>query len=268
MSAFSWGLIIAGAFLLLYAIRVLLSNGEKEDKRRRQSLGCGFVLMTGLVWGLALTNLLGSLGSGLRLGFSLALLLPALAVLLGARRHGVIGPAIALILAVAIGATELPRLWRYVSPPEAESAVRQLESARSELQSRIGKTEAYVEQLAEENQELKRELNDIGHEDFDSLENDPDAYALLKELGQVNRLEQEARNKLESWRATVDRVERALRRLRRLSEAEQAMGKEFSQAEIQRVLDEVHRAPDVQPTRTVEEHVRREELRNLYKEEF
>ncbi|MFO7958087.1 MAG: hypothetical protein R6X33_13425 [Candidatus Brocadiia bacterium] len=268
MSTFSWILVVVGVFLVLYAALVLLRGIGKSERRGRHSLGCGFVVLAGVVWGIALAQYMGSWWTGLRLGLGLALVLPALTTLAHPGRGGVVFSVVLLTMAVILAAPLLPRLWDRAWPGRSASRARELEQAARTLRGRIEGTESYIEELRADRRRLRDEIEEKGYTDFADVEKDPEGYALLEELAEVDRLMHEARAWLEDARETLERTRVASRRLERLAGAEEATGVEVSDEEIREVLAEVEATPAEPGPTTVEEHVERERLKELFEEEF
>jgi hypothetical protein len=111
-------------------------------------------------------------------------------------------------------------------------------------------------------------VGSLGYGDFDSLAADAEAYALLAEMAEVDRLLAAGRARLQQLQADVPRLESALRRLERFEEAEAATGEAFDKAEIDDIVERL-RAEAAEPGPiTVEEHMQREALRDVFEAEF
>jgi hypothetical protein len=256
-----------GLFLVAYAVLTLLKprsgKGNKQD-----SLGCGFVLLAGGVWGVALGRYLNDTSAGIRLGMAGALILPALASLLQRRTRGVVMAAVSLAAAILLAAPEFPKLQHRLAPTESTSTVEDLEQTQVSLSSQIQKTSDYLETLANDRKQISKEIDALDYPDFDALAKDPRGYALLKELADIDRFSAQAREQLDTMSRTQVRIETALRRLRRLAQAEQVTGADISEAEIAQIMREANQVPTAPLPATVEAHAQKEELRQLFEQEF
>ena len=265
MSAFSLVLLVVGVFLLASALMSLLRSGHG---RKQESMGCGFTLLAGLVWGIALGRYLDDGSAGLRLGFAFAFVLPALATLRHPGRGRMVGAIVMLTFAVIIGASALPKLWSRMAPSKSSATAADVAEAVEELGVRIDETEDYLADLNDGRRDVRALIASLGHSDFESIAGDPKGYALLQELADVDRLAGGSEQWLVEARADLDRMEVAARRLARIARGEEVTGVEVDEAEIARVLQEARAGPRLTPTITVEEHIEREALRDLFDEEF
>lgn len=267
MSPFRWGMTIAGAFLVLYAALNLLGAKGGENKRR-SALGCGFVPLAGLVWGYVLRGFLGEFWPGMRLGMAFALVLPALAALANPGRRGVVAAGVMLVLAVVLGAGEVDRLFDRLGTSRPGRSVREVSATLEKAREHAQTTKQHVEDLEDSRKGLRKKVAALGFDDFELLAADPAAYALLTELGEVDRLLDAGRARLERLRSDVPQLESALRRLERFAEAESATGEPVDEAEIEQIVERL-RADVAEPAPvTVEEHMQREALRALFEGEF
>jgi len=257
MSTFHWVLVVVGLFLVVYAALVLLKRG---GGRRRESLGCGFVLLAGLVWGFALANYLGSWWAGMRLGLAAALVLPALVTLTHPTRGRLWASVVLLTFAVILGASVVPRLWEKVRPEKQFAAVRQAEEAVAKLRSDIQKTEDHIRTLDADREALASDIQSAGYADFEAIADDSEGYALLKELADVDRLRTEANERLERLGATLEQMESALRRVRRIA----GSAAQDAEQQMAAALDEARQGLQATRPVTVEEHVERKNLRDLF----
>lgn len=267
MSLFAIVAAAVGVFLAAYAT-VLLFTGRKPGEEHREKVGCGFMLVAGLVWGYALGNYLNSLWAGMRLGLALALLLPALATLLHPARGRVLSAIVALTLAALLGGSVAPRLWERLNPSDAEATARKLEQRVQNVRSGIQETRGKLNRLREDRREVKQRIERLGHADFESLAADAAGYAMLKELAELDRLIPALEDWLAKAQDKLDRLEVAERRFERLAEVESATGTPIEQTELEEMLEEMEPPPRAAAPATVEEHVEREDLRRLYQREF
>ena len=114
MSTFGWIMLALGLFLVLYTVAFLV---RPKGSTGRDGLGCGFVLLAGLVWSIALAQYVGSRGAGLRLGFGAALILPALVALFKAGRARIVPAALCFIAGILVASSALPALSSVSSHP-------------------------------------------------------------------------------------------------------------------------------------------------------
>lgn len=267
MSILSLSFVVVGLFLAGYAMVLLFGRSEENARGRREGLGCGFVLLAGFVWGLSFGWYLDDRWTGLRLGFAVALLLPAVATLLQPGRGRTLVAALTLGFAVLLGASALPGLRSALSPSQPAATAQQVHQTMGELQDATEDTEDYIDQLRHEREDLKERLRARGYADFDALAEDPTAYAMLEELAELNRLIEKSEQWLSDARQNLERLRVAERRIDRLARGELAMGIEVDPEEVNRILREARTPPPSGPT-TVEQHVQREELRDLFQSEF
>ncbi|MFW6162204.1 MAG: hypothetical protein ACODAJ_05500 [Planctomycetota bacterium] len=268
MTTFSWILLAVGAYLVLHAAIVMFRAGRGGGDTSRETLGCGFILIAALVWSIALARWLDDASAGARLGIALALLLPVLATLLGGNRRRLVASIVLLTLAILIGASSVPVLWDKLHPPRTRVTLEKVDAALGRLDTQIANTQAYLGRLAEDRERLKEEIRTLGYADFSALAADPRGYALLQELDEIDRLERAARGRLTHHAALLGRLKTARRRLRRRLDAE-ASGIEVEDAELDAILAEARREPTTSlAPATVEEHVERQRLQDLFQREF
>ncbi|MCF7853165.1 MAG: hypothetical protein K9N51_00085 [Candidatus Pacebacteria bacterium] len=266
MSVFELTFVVVGAFLVMYATLLLARSGKHPREARSQSLGCGFTLVAGCIWGIALALYLDSWWAGLRLGLGLAFVLPALAALLSPHKRNVIGTVVMLSLAVVLSAPVLPRVLHRLQPSEGTRVVQQLNELQRTLDEHIADTVTYIQRLDDDREGLRSQVTESGYASFEELAADDDAYALLKELYEVRQLEREAEKRLAVFREKQDRVSSAVRRAQRLLEAREALGETANLPDIAALRREVEQSTMQRGPTTVEEHVEREQLRELFEE--
>jgi len=266
MSTFEWMLVIVGGFLVLSAVGTLFRTG-KGGERKKESIGCGFVVVAAIFWGVALARYLGDWSAGLRLGIALALLLPVLTTLIGGRGGRMVASIVLLTIAVLLGASAVPKLLERLRPPRSKVTIARVQSAVADLKEQIANTHDYIQKLASERDTLKGKIRELGFTDFAAIAKDPRGFALLTELGEVDRMAAAAQARLAEREALLIRMEAAERRIRRRADAE-ATGVEFDETEIAAILDEAKRPPEALGPATVEEHVARERLKQLFEREF
>lgn len=265
MTPFSWALVILGVFLAAYAVLTLLRSAGASGGKMKQSVGCGFILLAGLIWGFALNIYLD--GHGFALGFGVAFLLSALAVLMSGKR-GFGRAIIPLVLGVILCATAFPTVQNRLKNSDSRSWQQKLEFAVNELRPQLSKTEALVGSLERERVDLARKLKAMTPGSFDDLSSNTAAYALLKELGEVDDLLRLATARAGELRANVDRVEGALRRVRRFAEAEAVLDIDITAADIERIVTESRKPLKGADAATVEQHLQTERLRTLFENEI
>jgi len=266
MSTFEWMLVAVGGFLVLSAVGTLFRAG-KDGERRKESIGCGFMFVAALFWGVALARYLGDWSAGMRLGVALALLLPVLATLVNRRGGRMLASIVLLTAAVALGASAVPKLLEHLRPPRWEVTLGRTQAAVADLGKQIESTRAYIKKLGAERDALKRKIRELGFTNFAAIANDPRGFALLTELGEVDRMAAAAQARLVEREALLLRMEAAERQIRRRADA-QATGVEFDETEIAAILDQAKRPPAELGPATVEEHVARERLKQLFEREF
>ena len=263
MSTFSWVLMAVGAYLVLHAALVLSRSGKEGEDKKKESLGCGFVVLAAAFWGIALARYLDDWKSGLQLGVAFALILPVVATLMGRRRGRVVASVVLLTIAVVLGAPALPKLFSRFKPTRSRITVQRVQEAVADLEGQISSSRAYIEKLAKEREALRTKVRALGFADFAAISKDPNGYALLKELEELDRVMATAQQRLEEQNALLPRMQAALRRITRMADAE-STGVELDEKEIENVLEEARRKPvDLGPA-TVEEHVEREKLKKLF----
>ncbi len=265
MSTFSLVLLVVGVFLVLYAALSLTRRGPSHARER---IGCGFMLLAGLVWGIALARYLGDSWAGIRLGMAFAFVLPALAALTNPVRGRFISAVVLLSFAVILGATAAPKLWRKLRPPAAESTVSEVEATIDELSRRIEETRGHIERLERDREDLRSRLRGFGYADFDSLAADDAAYAVLVEYAEVLAMIDRAESAIAQYSDSLERLRSALRRIRRVAGSEPAVGRETAEGEIRDILQQTeHERVDLGPA-TVQEHVERERLREVFEDQM
>jgi hypothetical protein len=267
MSLFSRVMLVAGLFLVAYAV-LALARRPADGGRRGQSIGCGFAVMAGLVWGIALAHYLGDWWAGMRLGFCFAMLMPALATLVRPNAGRVVAALVLLSLAVVLGAPAFPKLYQRLRPPASQATVREVESTLKDLRQRIDDTSALVERLSGEGKGLRQQLAALGYTSFEQVAADQKAYAKLRELADVERLLSDSTGRLAAMQNSADRLDGALRRLQRLAETESATGEQVDRAEIASIMEDARRQEPQQGPATVEEHVEQEQLKQLFDTEI
>jgi hypothetical protein len=268
MSTFSWVLIVVGVFLVLYAAASMLRRPGGEGRGRRESLGCFFILVAGVVWGIALSRFLGSRWAGWRLGFALALLLPALASLLSPGRGRVVASVVVLTFAVLLGVSAVPVLWEKVHPSRSSASLAELDAAVLDLQDRIEQAGAYVETLRRARADLKGEVARLSYDDFDDLAADPAALALVEEWSEVDAMLVRTEQWMTEAAQTLERTKSARRRLRRVEQGEEVTGVAASEEELAEILQDARAEQSPVGPATVEEYAARERLRKLFEAEF
>lgn len=263
MSTGNWILLVIGGFLVLYAAQAISRSGKSEDGKRRESLGCGFVVLAAAFWGIALARYLNDWSAGLRLGAALALVLPVLATLLSGGRGRIVASVVMLALAVAFGASAAPKLLDRVKPSSSRVTVQEIEAAVAELKAQIEKTGPHIKKLEQDEKALKSQIRELDFPDFAAITEDARGYALLRELDEIGRMMAAAGERKVANEALLIRMEGAARRVQRRAEAE-ATGSEINEEEIRAILEEARRKPSSSTPATVEEHVEREQLKRLF----
>jgi len=270
MTPFSWVLVVVGAFLAIYAASVLAGRqkvGDAVGGHKSESLGCGFVLLAGAFWGIALARYLGDWQAGLQLGIAAAIVLPVVATLLGRGKSGIVRSAVMLAIAVALAASALPKLKGRLKPTKSGATVQNVESAVADLKKQIENTRTHINKLGDERKLVKSKVAALEFDDFAAIARDPKGYALLKELEEIDQMAAAAAKRLPEQENLLVRLEAALRRIKRHAEAE-AAGVELDEKGIQSILEEARQKPTAAVVVTVEEHVERAKLQKLFESEF
>ncbi len=262
MSGMTWALLAAGVFLVAYA--VILISRQKQGKGGGKGLGVGFALVAALVWGMALGRLLEDFWTGMRLGAFAGLVLPAIGVLLQPERRGVVPALVLLILGVVMGAPVLSRLGDRILPSEAESKTARIEQVLNDLEERIEQGEAELKRLQKDREETVQALRSFGYDRFENVETDSAAFLRLKELMEIKRLQKALRGRLETFRKKRQQLSVALRRARRLADAESAAGDDLLEIDVESIVQEIKTTARRSQAKTVEEHMERDALRDLF----
>jgi drug/metabolite transporter (DMT)-like permease len=121
MSLTSRVMLAVGLLLVAYAA-LAVAGRTGRDGRPRQSLGCGFALAAGVVWGVALSRYLGDWWVGMRLGIAFAIVLPALVMLARPDLGRLLVVVVVLCAAAVLAVPAWPRLQQRLSPPPAAPA--------------------------------------------------------------------------------------------------------------------------------------------------
>ena len=257
MTMFGWAMLALGLFLVLYTVAFMVrpKAGGSKDK-----IGCGFVLLAGLVWSIALTQYLDSSSAGVRLGFGIALILPALAALFRGGRNRIIPAAICFIVAILIASSALPLLKERAFPTqskvEALTASKRLETLRLQIQKR----ESHLNALRAADSRLKAELKALQIADFEAAMADPEAKRVIEELAEVKRLWAAAEPKLDAERAALKKLESDQRRAQRRAQGD-ALAR---QGEDIDGLSEAMTEDDITSPATVEDYAEREAMRDIF----
>jgi len=267
VNIFSWAMLALGLVLVVYTVLLLLRSDSGRG-RRNESIGCGFVLMAGLVWGLGLSALLDDRMAGMRLGVGLAFVLPTVAALFRRGRGGILLPLVLLFCAILLSASALPRLVAWTRGDRPQNAVQKLENTERQMRRDIAETVRHRDRLAADRIRLTGRVRAMGHGDFESISKDPQGYKLLEELGEVDSLKRTAEQRLTVLRGELDRITDALRRVDRLVDSERVTGERANRGEIRRIVDDSLIGKEEGAPATVEEHVKRRELQELFEQEF
>ena len=142
MTMFDWGLTAAAVLMLLFAIRAVTSSEGKER------LGCGFGLVTALLWIWVLRHHLPDFDvvDAARVAIGILLVLPA-ARALKQPKGGVVMAAVALVLAFVIAGPVVARLWKDHKPDIARTKIERLEDRCRHAEPRQAHHPSVVDQL-------------------------------------------------------------------------------------------------------------------------
>ncbi|NQU41587.1 MAG: hypothetical protein HQ523_16700 [Lentisphaerae bacterium] len=264
MSTISVALMALGLFLVLYTMVFLLRPARDGVGNKKDSLGCGFVLLAGLVWSLALTSYLHDRGAGFRLGFGGALILPALVTVFRPGRKRIVPAAVLFVVAIVVASSAFPTLKQRLAPGRSGTGVEQLRSAGSELRARVAKAKALTAELKVDRTRLVKDITSRSISDFDAVAGDTDVMRMLKELAEIDQLSARAATRLGHDEATLDRIESAIRRVDRLARAEALTGDAVSESELAAIIEEARSPADADLPSSVESHLERRQLETLF----
>lgn len=251
MQALSWALTAAAILLALYAIRVTLQGRDPERPGQRAGLGCGFFFLACILWSLAARQWVGGWVDAFRLGLGAFLVTPALGALTRPQGGRLVLGVVGLVLGIVLAGPVVRELWT-----EARDAPRtRLETEIEELEEQEELLAARIDGWEEERIELEARLVTAGHEDFDSLQDDPDALADLERLAQVEELLALAHGRLEQVRRRIQEGEAAL-----------ATAEERQEDALESLGLEGAATPTEEDLTPVEEYARRKRLEALYEE--
>ncbi|MDP6631134.1 MAG: hypothetical protein QGH42_11570 [Kiritimatiellia bacterium] len=264
MTIFAIAMLGLGLFLVLYTIAFLLRPAADGTGTKKDSLGCGFVFLAGLVWSLALTSYLGDRGAGFRLGFGGALILPALVAIFRPGRKRIVHAAVLFVVAVILASSASPKLKKRIRPDAALTRLEEMRSAEQDVSARVEKARLLAKELEADRATLAREVKSRGVADFEAAAKDPDLMRLLKELAEIDRLQALTRGKLEYDRAASERIASAIRRVERLERAGELTGESVSRTELNAIIEEARNPADVGIPSSVETHLERTRLETLF----
>lgn len=267
MKWFGWILVGLGVLLAASAFVTIIraARGNAKGRRVQESIGCGFIMLAGFVWGYAFGLLLNDWSRGLQVGFGIAFLLSAVAAAVRPGPGALMRGLIPLVLAALLLGPVLPDLAGRFSGEEAQTWTTKLERRSASLEEQLAKAENYVRVLTREESELRETLREQDLASYDAVVRDEAAYARLRELAEVRDLLTAAEERVEVLKANRDRVQAALRRVRRLSVAEDVLDMDIGRDEIRRILDESGK-PEERAVGTVETHLESDRLRDLFEQ--
>ena len=269
MKLLGWILVGFGVLLAASAFFTIVraARGDKKGRRVQESIGCGFIMLAGFVWGYGFGLLLMDWSRGLRVGFGLAFLLSAVATAVRPTRGALMRGLVPLVLSALLLGPVLPELLDRFSGEEVQAWKTKLEQRAAKLDEKLSAAEQYAATLSREQSELEGKLDAHAGKTFEALSRDPEGLTRLRELAEVRELREATSERVAELRSSKERVESALRRVRRLSIAEDVLDMEISEAEIREILEESQ-----QPLRTgvgtVEKHLETARLKELFEEEF
>jgi hypothetical protein len=264
MNVFAIAMLGLGLFLVLYTIAFLLRPAKEGSGAKKDSLGCGFVLLAGLVWSFAFTSYLGDRGAGFRLGFGCALVLPALVAIFRPGHKRIVHAAVLFIVAVILASSALPKLKQRMNPGEALSRLEEMRNVQLEVGVRVEKAKALARELEADRTKLVRELQAKGAGDFEAASKDPEIMRLLKELAEIDHLQSVTREKMEHDATALDRIASAVRRVERLEKAGELTGETVSPTELNAIIEDARTPADAGIPSPVESHLERARLEALY----
>lgn len=264
MNGWTTALLAAGLFLVAYAILLLTRRKDKAGNDRK--LGTGFALTAALVWGLAFGRLLEDFWFGLRLGLALALVLPAIGMLVKPQKRGVLSAMIFLMIAVGVGLPAVNKLWDHVADATGQNSVHAIENALSRVSGHIGESEQQLLELKQDRKAVAQELRRFGYTSLEELEKDSKALLRLNELAEIDRLQTALTDHLAMLRRKEEQLEVGLRRAKRLDGTEAAAGEDLLDIDVDQIMREIESSQLPERAATVEEHLRRREKQELLEE--
>jgi hypothetical protein len=262
MNVLGWAMLALGFFLVLYTVAFLVRKGESG----REKLGCGFVLLAGLVWSIALTQFVGSSQHGLRLGFGAAFVLPALAALFKGGRKKIVPAAVFFIAGILLASSSLPALKERVAPSKARTTALDMSKGVQALRSRIQKRDEHLASLRAADARLKGEIKRLDVTDFEAAMSNPEARRVIEELSEVTRLRKSAEANQDSDRIALKKLESELRRAERRAQADAMVQAEEQDEKLDALLSEVTADDGMVSPSTVEAYSEREAMRTLFDE--
>jgi hypothetical protein len=264
MSLFAMAMLGLGLFLVLYTIAFLLRPAKEGAGAKKDSLGCGFVLLAGLVWSLALANYLGERGAGFRLGFGGALLLPALVTIFRPGRKRIVHAAVLFVMAVMLASSAFPKLKKRMSPGTAVSRLEEMRTVAQTAGSRVELAKGLMKELDADRAKLVSSIKAKKAGDFNDASKDAEVMRMLKELAEIDHLKARTREKLKTDRSALERIESAIRRAERLEKAGELTGETVSETELSAIIEDARSPADSDIPSSVETHLERAQLEDLY----
>lgn len=262
MRPFGWAMLALGLFLVLYTVAFLVRKGQSD----RDKLGCGFVLLAGLVWSIALTQFVGSSQDGLRLGFGAAFVLPALAALFKGGRKKIVPAAVFFIAGILLASSSLPALKGRVAPSKARTTALDMSKGLQALRGRIQKRGEHLASLRAADGRLMGEIKRLEVTDFEAAMSNPEARRVIEELSEVKRLRKAAEAKQDADQIALKKLESELRRAERRAQADAIVQAETKDEKLDALLDEVTADDELVTPSTVEDYSEREDMRALFDE--
>jgi hypothetical protein len=198
MTMLDYGLIAAAALMLLFALRAL------TNKESRDSLGCGFGLITALLWMWVLRRQLDEfplIDAG-RVGVGILLVLPAAKALAQPKGARIVMAGISLILAFVIAGPVVSRLWSEHKPDIVRTRIEVLSDQIQELDTVLSERRGYLDQVALKHSELRGSVSESKVDSAD-IASHPE---IERKLAAILRLEPI----LEQLRSEVDGLEMRL----------------------------------------------------------
>lgn len=256
MSGYGIGLTVLGALLAAYAVRTLAFRREGEEAR---SLGCGFALVAGLVWGLLLGRVAG-LGEGMRLGLGLGCLVGGAAMLFQRKRRFVPAALMGCLALMLVEPSATQVLRRYGSA-ESRETVR-LEEELITLEAQLEVRQKSLKQLEDRQERIRDRLKQEGFRTYEEITANSEAYAGLKQLRQLKAAIATETENVRTLRLRRERQKLAVEHARAV---EEAAGNGVDPPPIPPAPPPPE-TPDAEPS--VEDMLERETLREFFEQEF
>ena len=150
MTMLDYGLTAAAALMLLFAVRALMAKDGKN------ALGCGFGVVTALLWMWVLRRQLDEfpVADAVRVGLGILLVLPAAKALAQPKGANIVMAGISLVLAFVIAGPAVSRVWSEHKPDLVRTRIEVLSDRVQELDAAVQERRSYLNQVKAKRIEL------------------------------------------------------------------------------------------------------------------